>query len=509
MKGFRFKLALAGALGAFAFIAGSGLTISSGWLITMASKQPPILTLSVSIVAVRFFGISRSVSRYLERIVSHEAVFRRLTSIRVALFEKFTNRPLGLAKDINSGSLVKTMVDDVERAQEFQLRILLPGFAAVIALTAGVLVGALIRPETVLVTAPTSFVLLILLPFLISKTCTSSAKALELLEDDYAAVLTSTTHGIVEAKMYGYLEKSLESAHSVENEMHKEEKNLYLRIWFWGALTSATIGLAIVGATLLARYLTAANSIPAVQITMIIFLPLVIFEAITVWFPNLFSSGKLKLAQEKIQDFLSEDFPSNFRNIARANSPSLRLQNAGASWDTPFMKPVSFELTKGQHVVIRGRSGSGKSTLAMAILGLLPHQGEISITGSISGVLQRGHVFNTSLRENLLIANPELNDQQLLHSLEIVELSHLDLDALLGEFGRPLSGGESKRLGLARALLSDADILVLDEPTEHLDQDLAKRIEARVLSDCKEKILVIITHSGWGNVSRNITVERE
>ena len=509
MKNFRFKLGLAAALAAFAFIAGSALTISSGWLITMASQQPPILTLSVSIVAVRFFGISRSVARYLERIFSHEAVFRRLTSIRVALFEKFARRPILLAKDLNTGSLVKTIVDDVERAQEYQLRILLPGIAAAIALTSGIVLGGLIHPNTVAVTAPASLILLILLPFLISKTCISSARTLELFEDEYAKVITSTTHGIIEAKMYGYLDKSLEKAHDLERKIRTEEKNLYIRSWFWAALTSLTIGMSIVASTLLAQQLTNDESIPAVQITMIIFLPLVIFEAITVWYPNLFSSGKLKLAQQKIQIFLSEDFPLVANLNAATNSPYLRLQNVHASWGKTFMKPVSFELTKGQHLVIRGRSGSGKSTLAMAILGLLPHKGEISLMGRISGTLQRTHIFNTSLRENLLIANPDLSDQRLLDCLELVELSHVDLDTILGDFGRPLSGGESKRLGLARALLHDSDILVLDEPTEHLDENLARRIEGRVLSLCEEKILVIITHSGWGNVGRNFNVERE
>jgi ATP-binding cassette subfamily C protein CydC len=145
----------------------------------------------------------------------------------------------------------------------------------------------------------------------------------------------------------------------------------------------------------------------------------------------------------------------------------------------------------------------------MALLGLLPFKGAIKVTGKISGTLQEGHIFNTSLRENLLLANPGLSDYELVDVLELLELQNISLDEMLGEYGRPLSGGEGKRIGLARALLGGADVLVLDEPTEHLDHDLASRIERRVLEKYRGTTIIIITHSGWGNVGRNITIERE
>ena len=127
----------------------------------------------------------------------------------------------------------------------------------------------------------------------------------------------------------------------------------------------------------------------------------------------------------------------------------------------------------------------------------------------MAGSLQQGHIFNTSIRENLKIADQASPDSVLLKILEMVELSHLSLDTVVGEFGRPLSGGEAKRLGLARALLSPAPILILDEPTEHLEEDLALRIEERVLEHCADRILVIITHSGWGKAGRSVTLTRE
>jgi len=184
------------------------------------------------------------------------------------------------------------------------------------------------------------------------------------------------------------------------------------------------------------------------------------------------------------------------------------------------MAPVTFNATVGSVVVVRGPSGVGKSTLAMGLLGALPYRGSAKVNGCeiseisnlsevISGSLQQGHIFNTSIRENLKIADQTASDAALIRVLEILEMADLDLDTVVGDFGRPLSGGEAKRLGLARALLSPAAILILDEPTEHLDHELAERIESRVLAECADRILIIITHSGWGKAGRTIALARE
>ena len=171
MKKFNSRMWLAAFLGALAFIAGSGLTISSGWLITMASQEPPILTLTVAIVMVRFFGISRSVARYAERIVSHGAVFKRLTSLRVGLYEIISKSGADFAHELNSGTAVKAIVDDVERAQEFQLRVTLPFRSALLSLTIGVGVGYWIHSETLLFTIPSSLLALWVIPTYIKRVC--------------------------------------------------------------------------------------------------------------------------------------------------------------------------------------------------------------------------------------------------------------------------------------------------------------------------------------------------
>ena len=158
-------------LGAFVFIGGIGLTVSSGWLITMAAQHPPILTLMVATAGVRFFGISRSVSRYAERVISHKAVFDRLTSLRVALYQKIAASSIKFVQEFSSSSAVKTLVDDVERAQEYQLRIVLPRASAFIALFTGALLGLWVNFTSIFIIGPAVLLTLIIYPRLIIRNC--------------------------------------------------------------------------------------------------------------------------------------------------------------------------------------------------------------------------------------------------------------------------------------------------------------------------------------------------
>ena len=521
MNKFSARMWLAALLGALAFIGGSGLTISSAWLITMASQQPPILTLTVAIVLVRFFGIFRSVARYGERVVSHSAVFKRLTTLRTELFDKLSRSGVELARDLNSGKTVKAIVDDIERAQEFALRITLPNRSAQLAIAVGVAVGFWIRVETLYFTVPAAILTLWVIPRYIKHLCQDSAEKIEEYETQYSQSLVDLIEGAVEASIYDYLDKSLSQVRQTEQELLVLEKQLARRSASANLMTLLTIGSSITAALWLARELQASGDIPLVGIAMLIFLPLVFFESITAWFPNLFASGKLIVAQQRIESFSANEGQNlHFQASLLERVKELSVRNVQVSWGQTFMKPVSFTATPGSSVVLRGPSGVGKSTLALGLLGALSYRGSATVNGCeisgisnlsqiITGTVQQGHIFNTSIRENLKIADQSASDTALHRILEIVELSQIPLDTVVGEFGRPLSGGEAKRLGLARALLSPAPILILDEPTEHLEEDLALRIEERVLKHYADRILIIITHSGWGKAGRSVTLTRE
>ncbi len=514
-------MSLAALLGGAAFIGGAGLTISSGWLITIASAHPPIMTLGVSIVLVRFFGIFRSVARYLERIVSHSAVFARLTSLRVELFSSLDRRGLSAARDINSGTFVKALVDDVERGQEYQLRVVLPGLAAMLSVGAGVGLGALIQPETLWITGPASAALLFIIPRMIERLCKRESFQIEESENQYSMQISAASLGAIEAHMYGFLDQSKEGTRQNEIALERIETKLLGSILLTQMITIAIFGGATVAIMALVYQLTGRGLLPTVQITMIAFLPLVIFEAITTWYPNLHSAGKLILAQENIDRELAKDCYNSHAAIqVEPTDITLQIKEMRVDWGHELADPVTFSMRRGDTLVIKGKSGSGKSTLAMGISGLLDYKGSCTINevqvrdiGNLpellTGALQQSHIFATTLRENLKVANSDATDAELLSILTLVELDEISLDEMLGQTGRALSGGESKRLAVARALLSSAPIIVLDEPTEHLDSQRAQRIEDAIIEACRERILIVITHSGWLNVGQRVTLARE
>lgn len=501
-------------LGAFALIGGIGLTVSSSWLITMAAQHPPILTLSVAIVAVRFFGISRSVSRYAERVISHKAVFDRLTGIRVLLFKKVAASSIKFIQNFSTTNSVKTLVDDVERAQEYQLRVLLPRTTALIAISVGACLGLWINFKSVLILGPVLLLTLVIYPKIISRNCLQPAIEIEKLENKFIGNIEASTYGITEAEIYGYLPELQDISAGLIGDLSRIEKGLLGKSFRVGYLTAATLGVCLLSLVYLAYHLSRTEQIPAVQVSMLIFLPLVLFEALTIWYPNLFTAGKLTASSQAVAE-LADGFSDNESGtVLLPKVDELEVQQMQVAWTADFMQPVSFTVKRGQLLVIRGRSGSGKTTLAMGLLGLLPYKGSIISAGiefsnasnlseRVVGTVQRSHIFNTTIRENLKIAAPDCKDEDLIKVLEIVELTDLlnelpnGLDTQLGEFGRSISGGEAKRLSVARALLSSADVVILDEPTEHLDQDLALRLEKSIANFLSDRILIIITHSGW------------
>ncbi len=522
MKTHRARMLVATLLGSFALIGGVGLTVSSAWLITMAASHPPILALTMSIVLVRFFGIFRSVARYGERVVSHDSVFRSLTSLRVRLFDSLGRRNTELVRDLNSGDYVKSIVDDVERAQEFQLRVTLPRMVAIITLSMSCLIALWIFPLLLVIILPVSTLLLFILPRFASTTCLQSSIQIEELENLYSHRISAVYWGLSEAKIFGYADSILDSLAVLEREILLAEQRLFRVIRALQLVTLLTLGFAVTSSAWLLQRFEQERDLPSVQIAMGIFLPLVAFEAITNWYPNLYTSGKLLRAEQSVKRISSDVHVETDRMVQHPKTFELSLDAVTASWGKPFMRPVTTSVEPGEVLVLRGKSGAGKSTLALALCGALSYSGRARIGGIeisefenlssyVSASLQRGHVFNTTVRENLKIAHSGASDQDLLRVLSLVELEDIPLDAQLGELGRALSGGEIKRLAVARALLSPAPILILDEPTEHLDASLAARIEARIteIAHKSARTVIVITHSGWLNSSRMALVERE
>jgi ATP-binding cassette subfamily C protein CydC len=276
------------------------------------------------------------------------------------------------------------------------------------------------------------------------------------------------------------------------------------------------IGVGLVAVSLSARN---NSSLLPIHISMSIFLILIGFEGFTTWFPNLFIAGKNRRASMTVEE-LSHTSVTRTVNNLYPSGHVIYAEQLQAYWNEPFLAPISFEVHEGETLLINGASGVGKSTLASAMLGFAHYKGSLSIGGVqirqienlsdyISASLQSSYIFNTTLRENLKIADEKVDDKKLHHVLSALELDEISLDQLLGEYGRPLSGGEAKRLAVARALLSPAPIIIVDEPLEHLDHERAKRIEKAIHELAASRTLIVITHAPWFQYSRKLTLERE
>lgn len=509
------KLWGAAALSAASFIGGIGLTISSGWLITMASQQPPILTLTVAIVGVRFFGISRSVFRYAERIMSHSAVFTSLTVVRTKLFETIARTPITSMRTLVEGSLAKKVIDDVERAQEYQLRDVLPRKSALISVVAGSALAGWITPNSLLFTLPAFIIFFVLIPIGHRITVVPPAWRVEDKETELADLFSISQAELKEAEVFGYLDTIKADRQKKIEAIAIGERTLLAKISTLQMLTLITFGGALIAAIAVAQ---ALHHPPSVRITMVIFVPLVIYEAVASWYPSMFTSAKLIRAQQSIDQISTRPLAST-RHYAKPEGSQVVAHQVAVSWGSGFMNPVSFTASPQSPLLITGANGAGKSTLALGIAGLLPYQGSITISGVevssienleefLSSSLQNSHIFNTSLRENLRIADQQAPDETLRSVLDLLELSYLDLDEVIGEFGRPLSGGEMKRVSIARALISPAAVVILDEPLEHLDNARATRIERSILNACHNRTLIVISHTGWKDLNNTLVLER-
>lgn len=516
----RGRLALALLLGSLALGSAVGLMGTSGWLISRASQQPPVLYLMVAVTATRTFGIGRAVFRYAERLVSHDAVLRMLADTRVAVYRRLERlAPAGL-RDTRRGDLLSRLVADVDALQDYWLRWLLPAGVAAAVSAATVGFTAWLLPEAGAVLAVGLLAAGVGVPLVTGAVARRAERRLAPARGALATRVTELLTGTAELTVAGALPARTAEAKRADSTLTRIASRAATATALGDGLTALISGLTVAATALVAAQAVTAGRLSGVLTAVVVLTPLAAFEAVLGLPLAVQYRQRVRKSAERVYEVL--DAPEPVREPERprqapATPFPLVVQGLAArhtGQDRDALAGLALTLEKGRRVAVVGSSGSGKTTLAQVLLRFLDADaGTYTLAGVDAYALdgddvrqlvglcaQDAHLFDSSVRENLLLAKKDATEDELRGALARARL--LDwadglpegLDTLVGEHGARLSGGQRQRLALARALLADFPVLVLDEPAEHLDLATADALTADLLAATEGRTTLLITH---------------
>ncbi|MFF3437367.1 thiol reductant ABC exporter subunit CydC [Streptosporangium sp. NPDC002721] len=505
------RLVLAAAGAAAAELAGLGLIGSAAWLITRAAEQPPLAALSVAIVGVRAFATTKGVFRYGERLAGHDVALRAQATTRERLYQALIP---AASSNRRGADLLSRMVDDTDAVQDLLVRCLLPAVAALVTGVAAVVIGLFLLPVAALALLAGLLVAGVLIPAGTAAAARRWSARIAPARADLAARVADLVHGAADLAAYGADGRALAAAAESDARLAALERRQARANAVASALGLLTQGLTVVAVVLLANGSGAGSVVTAV----LALVSLVSFEPVL---PMAAAGERLTgvlAALRRLREVGATPpaVPEPPVPVAiPAGPPTVEIENLVVRHEAglpPALDGVSLTLTPGRRVALVGPSGAGKSTLLSALMRLVePESGTIRVSGVdirelasddarrvMTGLTQDPYVFQTSLRDNLRLAGPEAGDEEL---AEAVRRARLDRwvertgwDAVLGEDGRTVSGGQLQRLALARALLHDPPVLLLDEPAEALDEPTADALMADLLDATHGRTTLLVTH---------------
>ena len=519
MRAQRGLLAVAALFGFVAAASSVALLGTSGWLISYAAEMPPVLALSVAAVMVRAFALSRSVFRYLERVVGHDAAFRGLTGLRVSVYARLEQlAPVGLAR-FSRGDLLARLVADVDAALDLPLRVVLPWAQAALVSVATVAFLAWLVPGSGAVLAAALLLGLVAVPWLVARIAARAEARLAPERGALSGAVVASLDGSADLLAFNATGRALADIAERDAGLTAVAKRESAGLGLGTGLGVLLQGLAVVGCLAMAIPAVIDDRIGPAWLAVAALLPLAAYDVVAVLPTSAIAFQRVRASATRLAEVLDEPLPvAEPAQPSGAPTPPLAIActDLRASWDIdgpPTLRGIAFNLGDRERVAIVGPSGAGKSTLAAVLLKLLAYEGTATLGGrSIAdldgdevrrcvGLLtQDAHIFDTTLRDNLRLGRADASDEDLRAALSRVRLTDwLDslprgLDTELGPRGATMSGGERQRVALARLLLADRRILVLDEPTEHLDPQTADALTDDLLDVTRDRSTILITH---------------
>ena len=508
------RFAASVAIGSLGLGSALGLSTVAAWMIARASQVPDVVALGVAPVAVRLFGISRSVLRYCERLLSHDTALRGMSALRAHLYERLATSRADTVVGLRRGDVLARVGADVDAVGDLVVRSYLPMAVAACVGSATSIGMALIHPASGLILAACLLLAGMVGPLVTARAARTSELARQEHATDLSAIVLTALEGGDELSVSGRLPRLMDELSGLEARLSSARDRGARPAAMAAAVDTAAMGLAVVGALLVGGQAVITGDLAPVWLAVIVLVPLAAFEVTSALGPATVQLVTSAGAAARIVELIDKADRAEAPRTAAApdpeplpalsdGGPRLRSRGLAVGWpDGPVVaKGIDLDLAPGDRLAITGPSGVGKTTLLATLAGLLePKGGELTLDGTAPWAAQRSdvarritltaedaHVFATTVLENLRVANGTLSSQDARALLRRAGLGDWltglpqGLDTLLSSDATTLSGGERRRLLLARALAAPAPLMLLDEPGEHLEAATADRLVADLL----------------------------
>jgi thiol reductant ABC exporter CydC subunit len=512
------RLALAGLLGLASAAATIGLLAGSGYVVGRAALRPGLGAIAGILAAVEVLAFLRGPLRYAERLVGHDAALRALTGWRVWLYDRLTPRVPAALAGWRSGDLLARAIDDVDALQDLYLRTLLPVAVAAGAAVVGTVAVGVILPWAALALGLPLAVALVL-PAAVSWR-RSGDDEVAALSGALSAQVVDALEGTPELLAFGADDAVLGAVEELGRRADAVERRHARLATGCALVTQLCLAVAVTGVLALGVAAVHAHHLGQVMVAVLPLAALATFEmvpgvpvAVARALGVRASADRLFALEEVPVPVVDPDRPE----VLVPGVPEVAFEDVSLRYDTGLPRAldgVSLRVPAGGRVAVSGSSGAGKSSLVTALLRFWPlESGTLALSGTDVTLLaqrdtraacaladQRAQLFAGTLRTNLTLARPDAGDDDIERALVAAQLRDWvatlpeGLDTPVGEDGVALSGGERRRVAVARALLAPGPVLVLDEPTSGLDPELADRLLGAVLESARERSVLLVTH---------------
>jgi thiol reductant ABC exporter CydC subunit len=514
-------LVLSTALGAACIASAVALLGTSAWLISRCAQHGSVADLGLAIVSVRFFAISRGLFRYGERLVGHDAAFRSLADLRVRIYERLERlAPTGL-HSFHRGDLLARVVRDVDTLQDVGLRVLPAWWIAGVVGLATTVALWLLLPSAAIAVALALLAAATVVPWITGVLARHVAAKKAPARGALTVSVVDLLEGAPDLVAFGATDAQVQRVMSYDHDLTRAAASSARTAGVGAGLTSLCVGVATWVALVLGVAAVHDGRLDGVMLAVVALIPLAAFELVA---PLPGAAQALEGARssaarlEAVVDAPSPVVePARSTTLRTVSGHGLQIRSVSARYtaDGPSaLDGVDLDLGPGRRVALVGPSGAGKSTLAAVLARFLEYEsGSIQLDGTelrdlagaqvravVGLVEQDAHIFDSTLRENLRLARPNASDREMLTALSRARLADwvaslpLGLSTPVGEHGSTLSGGQRQRIAVARALLADFPVLVLDEPGEHLDAQTADALTADLLAATEGRTTLFITH---------------